>query len=71
MFMAPEDLSQTSTKAFPPSRAPLFIATVVTTLVAYQLYRTAQQTGNYEGMVFSLIHTVIVAAATVIALRAD
>jgi hypothetical protein len=45
------------------------VAVIVTIAVAYQLFITALQTGNYEGMWFSLAHTVLVAVATVIALR--
>jgi hypothetical protein len=51
------------------TRSVVITAVAVTLVVAYQLYRTAQQTGNYEGMWFSLVHTVLVAVATVIALK--
>jgi len=44
------------------------VAAVVTAAVAYQLYRTAENGGNYEGMWFSIAHTVIVAVGAVIAL---
>lgn len=50
-------------------RRIISIVTVVVVAVAYQLYRTALITGNYEGMWFSLAHTVIVAIGAVCALR--
>lgn len=45
------------------------LAVGVTLAVAYQLYVTAQQTGNWEGFWFSMAHTAIVAVGTVLALR--
>jgi hypothetical protein len=50
-------------------RQVLLVAIAVTALVAYKLFEVASQTGNYEGMWFSLLHTLIVAAGTVVALR--
>jgi hypothetical protein len=47
----------------------ILIALAVTACVAFQLYRTAEATGNWEGMWFSLAHTAIVAVGTVLALR--
>ncbi len=47
----------------------VLIALAVTACVAFQLYRTAEATGNWEGMWFSLAHTAIVAVGTVLALR--
>ena len=44
-------------------------AVAITLVVAYQLYQVARLTGNYEGMWFSLAHTVIVACGVVLALR--
>ena len=44
------------------------VAVLVTLAVAYQLYSTAVSTGNFEGMWFSLAHTVLVAVGTVSAL---
>lgn len=41
----------------------------VTALVAYKLFDVAVQTGNYEGMWFSLLHTVLVAVCVMLALR--
>jgi hypothetical protein len=47
----------------------VFIAAfVVTVLVSWQLFRTASVTDNYEGVWFSLLHTVIVATGVVLAL---
>jgi hypothetical protein len=45
------------------------LAIAITLVVAYQLFQTARLTGNYEGMWFSLAHTVIVAVGVVWALR--
>jgi hypothetical protein len=56
-------------KAEPSQRSVIIVAAIVTVAVAYQLYKTAEQTGNYEGMWFSLAHTALVAIATVVALR--
>ena len=50
-------------------RRAVIFSGLVTALVAYQLYRTAASTGNYEGLWFSLLHTLIVAVGTVCALR--
>ena len=50
------------------ARKVVLVAVSVTAIVAYKLFEVASQTGNYEGMWFSLLHTVIVAAATVLAL---
>jgi cellobiose-specific phosphotransferase system component IIC len=58
-----------SSHAAPSQRSVAIVAAVVTLIVGYQLYKTAAQTGNYEGMWFSLAHTVLVAIATVVALR--
>ena len=44
-------------------------AVAITLVVAYQLYQVARLTGNYEGMWFSLAHTVMVAVGVVLALR--
>ena len=65
------ELDRTSASASTDSsqRTIVIVAAVVTIAVAYQLFITAQQTGNYEGMWFSLAHTVLVAVATVVALR--
>jgi hypothetical protein len=60
---APSDSSQAH------NRQVLLVAVAVTALVAYKLLEVAQATGNYEGMWFSLFHTVLVAVATVLALR--
>jgi hypothetical protein len=45
------------------------ITTIITLAVAYQLYQTAERTGNYEGMWFSLLHTLLVAVGAILALR--
>jgi hypothetical protein len=45
------------------------ITTIIAVVVAYQLYQTAERTGNYEGMWFSLLHTLLVAVGAVLALR--
>ena len=42
---------------------------VVTLAVVYQLYKTALNTGNFEGFWFSLAHTLIVGAGVLLALR--
>lgn len=47
------------------------LASIVTLAVVYQLYRTASLTGNYEGFWFSLVHTFLVAAGVVCALRPE
>lgn len=47
------------------------LASLVTLAVAYQLYRTASITGNYEGLWFSLVHTLLVAVGVVCALRPE
>jgi hypothetical protein len=52
-----------------PTRKVVGIACVITAAVAYKLYQTAVATGNYEGMWFSLAHTVLVAVGVVLALR--
>jgi hypothetical protein len=44
-------------------KAVILIAVVVL-VVAFQLYQTASATGNFEGMWFSLVHTLLVAAGT-------
>jgi hypothetical protein len=64
-----QQYQSTPSQAEPSQRSVMTVAAVVTLVVAYQLYQTAQQTGNYEGMWFSLAHTVLVAIATVAALR--
>lgn len=46
-----------------PKKAMFLIAAVVV-IVTFQLYRTASATGNFEGMWFSLVHTLLVAAGT-------
>lgn len=43
--------------------------TIILLAISYQLYRTAEGTGNYEGMWFSLLHAVLVAAGALLALR--
>ena len=68
--MTSEHIPHTPPSLFPSTRLVLTVAGLGTLLIAFQLYKTAQTTGNYEGMVFSLVHTVIVAGATVLALRA-
>jgi hypothetical protein len=45
------------------------ITAIITVAVAYQLYQTAARTGNYEGMWFSLLHTLLVAVGAILALR--
>lgn len=45
------------------------IAALVTLAVAYQLASTALYSGNFEGLWFSLAHTVVVAVGVVLALR--
>ena len=55
--------------AGPSVRAVISIALIITAVIGIQLFRTAVATGNYEGMLFSIAHTVIVAVATVLALR--
>lgn len=47
----------------------MLAAAIVTAAVAYQLVRTAVMTGNYEGMWFSLAHTLLIAGGVVCALR--
>jgi hypothetical protein len=54
--------------ARPSSKVIVGTATVIVAVVAYQLLQTARQTGNFEGLWFSLLHTVLVAVATVLAL---
>lgn len=49
--------------AFNPKKAMALIVAVVL-IVTFQLYRTASATGNFEGMWFSLMHTLIVAVGT-------
>ena len=44
-------------------KAMILIAVVVL-VVAFQLYQTASATGNFEGMWFSLVHTLLVAIGT-------
>ncbi len=51
------------------NRQVLLVAVAVTALVIYKLFEVAQVTGNYEGMWFSLFHTVLVAIGAVLALR--
>jgi hypothetical protein len=51
------------------SRQVILVAVGVSALVAYKLFDVAVQTGNYEGMWFSLLHTALVAVGTVLALR--
>ncbi len=43
--------------------------TIITLAVSYRLFITAERTGNYEGMWFSMLHTVLVAAGALVALR--
>jgi|LakMenEpi03Aug12_release.lakeMendotaPanAssembly.Ray.scaffolds.fasta_scaffold4161995_1 hypothetical protein len=51
------------------TRQVVIAAVGVTAIVAYKLFDVASQTGNYEGMWFSLFHTVLVAVGVVLALR--
>ena len=52
-----------------PWRKCVVAAAAITLVVAYQLYQVASLTGNYEGLWFSLAHTVMVAVGVVLALR--
>jgi hypothetical protein len=51
-----------------PWRKCVVAAVAITLVVAYQLYQVASLTGNYEGMWFSISHTVMVAVGVVLAL---
>jgi len=46
------------------------VAILVTLVVAARLVQCALETGNYEGMWFSLVHTVIVALGVIAVCRA-
>ena len=46
------------------------VAILVTIVVAARLVQSALETGNYEGMWFSLAHTVIVALGVIAVCRA-
>ena len=50
-------------------RQIVIISAVVFVAVAYRLSLAALETGNFEGMWFSLFHTAIVALGVVLALR--
>lgn len=50
-------------------RQIVIVAAVVFVLVAYKLSQVAIETGNFEGMWFSLAHTAIVAIGVILALR--
>lgn len=54
----------------PPYNAAkaLWIVAIVVCVIGIQLYRTAVSTGNFEGMWFSLAHTVLVGAGALCAL---
>ncbi len=51
-------------------RQVVIVAAVVFVLIAYKLSQVALETGNFEGMWFSLAHTAIVAIGVMLALRA-
>jgi|LakMenEpi03Aug12_release.lakeMendotaPanAssembly.Ray.scaffolds.fasta_scaffold3885720_1 hypothetical protein len=51
------------------NRNLVFIAGGIIALCAYQLMLTATRTDNWRGAWFSLVHVVIVAVGTVLALR--
>lgn len=50
-------------------RQIVIAAAVIFVLVAYKLSQTAIETGNFEGMWFSLVHTAVVAVGVIVALR--
>lgn len=50
-------------------RQIVIVAAVVFVLAAYKLSQVAIETGNFEGMWFSLAHTAIVAIGVILALR--
>ena len=50
-------------------RQIVITAAVVFVLVAYRLSQVALETGNFEGMWFSLVHTAVVAVGVIVALR--
>jgi hypothetical protein len=50
-------------------RQIVIVAAVVFVLVAHKLSQVAIETGNFEGMWFSLAHTAIVAIGVILALR--
>lgn len=50
-------------------RQVVIIAAVVFVLVAYKLSLVALETGNFEGMWFSLAHTALVVVGVILALR--
>jgi hypothetical protein len=64
-----KDSSSTAATQSTNVKKIVWLALGLTLVVAYQLYVTAQQTGNWEGFWFSLVHTVIVAVGAVLALR--
>lgn len=52
-----------------PFRQVVAVSVVVTLIVAVRLLQCAMQTGNYEGMWFSLAHTIVVALGVIVACR--
>jgi membrane protein CcdC involved in cytochrome C biogenesis len=50
-------------------RQIVITAAVIFVLVAYKLSQVALETGNFEGMWFSLAHTAIVIVGVILALR--
>lgn len=68
MNVVPEPSSADMLSSRATARRTIAVAVVVTLAIVYQLYRTAAMTGNYEGMWFSLVHTMLVAVGTVCAL---
>jgi len=50
-------------------RQIVIIAAALFVLVAYRLSQVALETGNFEGMWFSLAHSAVVAVGVIVALR--
>jgi hypothetical protein len=50
-------------------RQIVIIAAVIFVLVAYKISQVALETGNFEGMWFSLAHTAVVSVGVIVALR--
>jgi hypothetical protein len=50
-------------------RQIVLLAAVIFVVVAYKLSQVALETGNFEGMWFSLAHTAVVSLGVILALR--
>jgi hypothetical protein len=53
-----------------PLQKLIVIAAIITAVITARLVQTALQTNNFEGLWFSIAHTVVVAVGVVWALRA-